>query len=46
MKMINKNVRYPCQNCKYFNACGKISRTEPCKGREVADKRRKRRIRR
>jgi hypothetical protein len=44
--MTNKNVKYPCQNCKYFNACGKTSRTEPCEGREVANKRSKRKIRR
>ena len=24
-----------CKDCKYFNQCGDLSRTEPCKGREL-----------
>lgn len=27
--------KYPCRNCKYFNACGEKSRTMPCEGRET-----------
>lgn len=27
-------MKNPCKNCKYFNACGDIDRTEPCNGRE------------
>jgi len=40
--MKTNNVKYPCKNCKYFQACGKISRTELCQGRELASKRKKR----
>ena len=29
------SVKYPCRNCKYFNACGEKSRTVPCEGRET-----------
>lgn len=36
-----KNVKHPCQSCKYFDACGNTSRTEPCEGREVKGRRKK-----
>lgn len=28
-------VIHPCQNCKYFKACGNSNRTMPCVGRET-----------
>lgn len=36
-----KSVIHPCQNCKYFKACGNSNRTIPCKGRELKDKKKK-----
>lgn len=32
---MNENIKYPCRNCSYYNACGDFDRTEPCKGRVV-----------
>lgn len=32
------NVKYPCRGCKYFTACGENTRTAPCKGRELKNK--------
>lgn len=29
------NVKYPCQGCIYFAACGNGSRTIPCAGRKT-----------
>lgn len=29
------NTKYPCRNCKYYNACGDSKRIEPCKGRQT-----------
>lgn len=34
-------VKYPCQNCVYFKACGDYMRTKPCKGRMTEAQRRK-----
>ena len=31
----SKSPKYPCKNCKYFNACGDNTRTMPCKGRAL-----------
>lgn len=31
----NKNVKHPCQGCKYFKACGNSNRTEYCDGRDT-----------
>lgn len=36
--MMGKQVKHPCQGCKYFNACGNTNRTEPCNGRETKKK--------
>ena len=33
-----KQPKYPCRNCKYFNACGDNMRTMPCEGRETEKK--------
>ena len=32
---MNENIKYPCRNCSYYNACGDFDRTEPCKGRQT-----------
>ena len=32
---MKKSVKYPCQNCIYYKACGSSTRTEPCKGRKT-----------
>lgn len=32
---MTKQVKKPCQNCVYFNACGDHQRTEPCNGRKT-----------
>lgn len=31
----NKDVKYPCRNCKYFKQCGDTNRQEKCKGRRI-----------
>ena len=35
MHETNKDVKHPCINCKYFDACGDKSRTERCEGRAI-----------
>lgn len=35
------DVKYPCRGCKYFTACGENTRTAPCKGRALSDKKNK-----
>ena len=30
-----RSAIHPCQNCKYFKACGNSNRTMPCDGRET-----------
>ena len=32
---MTRQVVHPCQNCKYFKACGNSNRTMPCAGRET-----------
>lgn len=32
---MKKEVKYPCQGCVYFTACGENTRTMPCKGRKT-----------
>lgn len=34
-------VKFPCRNCKYFEACGDKDRAKPCDGREKKAKERK-----
>lgn len=33
--MTKQNVKYPCQGCVYFQACGHSGRREPCAGRQT-----------
>lgn len=32
---MKKEVKHPCQGCKYFNTCGSSTRTQACAGRET-----------
>lgn len=38
---MNKNVKYPCRGCKYYNSCGSTSRIKPCEGRVTETRRKK-----
>ena len=39
---MNNMPKYPCRNCKYFDVCGSNTRTEPCYGRELKNKKKSR----
>ena len=39
--MSRKDVKYPCQGCVYFKACGNTNRREPCLGRQTKSDKKK-----
>lgn len=41
MKQQFDEVKYPCRNCIYFEACGETTRTMPCDGRMTKSEKKK-----
>ena len=36
--LLASEIKYPCIDCVYFDACGDLERTIPCDGRETERK--------
>lgn len=40
---MKKQIKKPCNNCIYYQACGSTNRTEPCSGRKTKTEQKKER---